>query len=107
MDKEYNLIITLIPDSFSCTIRLIKGGMMMANDNIINIEIKPMKNARSSDLYSGYGISCVWPLYKTTDNPEDDANFDNPSIQCLKRIPSVDTEDVWVSRSSLKLFQPL
>ena len=49
----------------------------------------------------------VWPLYKTTDNPEDDANFDNPSIQCLKRIPSVDKEDVWVSRSSLRLFQPL
>ena len=59
MDVRYIWIITLIPDSFSWTIRLIKGGMIMANDNIINIDMNPIKNARSSDLYSGYGISCV------------------------------------------------
>ena len=37
---------------------------MMANDKIINIEIKLMKNATSSLVYSGYGISCVAGTFK-------------------------------------------
>ena len=40
----------------------------------------------------------VWPLYKTTETPQNDANFDKPTAQCLKRIPSMNDEDVWVSR---------
>ena len=51
--------ITLIPDSFSWTMRLINGGIMMANDKVMNKAIIPMKKLRSSDWYSGYGISCV------------------------------------------------